>query len=355
MARSHWTRAGIEALRSLVRFHPSPVRRWPLALQASLAIAVPIAAATIAGEPRVGFQASAGAFIVIFGSQLPTVERAKLLPVLGAGLYLCAALGLLAAWSEVTLLVGLFAVTVASAAGVYGRSLGAPGPVFFVLVYGLSAQVGSAGSPTGAVTLLLALLAGLVIAYLIALAPLVRRQGRRIRARPLARIAPATALRGPVGALFARAVAVCAAGVAIGAVVDPHRAYWIVGAGIAVIGVATRRQLALNRGIHRVIGTLAGAGIFLLLTLLHPSGLWLALLMGVLQFAVEIFVVRNYALALAFITPLVLLLTSAATGQVDASVVWARIVDTLIGAALGAASGLAHARSDGERAGPPPR
>lgn len=94
-----------------------------------------------------------------------------------------------------------------------------------------------------------------------------------------------------------------------------------------------------------MLGTLVGAGLYALLALLHPAGLWLALLLGILQFLIELVVVRHYALALVFITPLVLLLTGAATGEIgDMSIALERIVDTVVGAALGAASGFLHPR-----------
>ena len=80
-----------------------------------------------------------------------------------------------------------------------------------------------------------------------------------------------------------------------------------------------------------------------MLALLRPDGIWLAVLLGVMQFTIEIVVVRNYALALLVITPLVLLLTGAATGSIgELDVALERVVDTLAGAALGAASGVLH-------------
>ena len=110
--------------------------------------------------------------------------------------------------------------------------------------------------------------------------------------------------------------------------------------------MAAARRAAVQRGLHRMLGTVVGAGVYALLALLHPSGLWLALLLGALQFTIELVVVRHYALALVFITPLVLLLTGAATGEIGSmDVAWERIVDTLVGAALGALSGLLHPRS----------
>ena len=103
----------------------------------------------------------------------------------------------------------------------------------------------------------------------------------------------------------------------------------------------------VTRGLHRMIGTILGAAVYLLLAPLPLSALWLALLLGVLQFTIELVVARNYALALVFITPLVLLLTGAATGEVDSiAVATERVIDTLAGAALGALSGLLHARED---------
>jgi uncharacterized membrane protein YccC len=113
------------------------------------------------------------------------------------------------------------------------------------------------------------------------------------------------------------------------------------------VGVAADRRAAFIRGLHRMIGTILGVGVYLLLAPLPIPALWLALLLGGLQFTIELFVVRNYALALVFITPLVLLLTGAATGAVDTvAVATERVVDTLAGAVLGAVSGLLHARDD---------
>ena len=146
--------------------------------------------------------------------------------------------------------------------------------------------------------------------------------------------------------LLLRVVIVAVLGVLIGLFVDPARSYWIVGAAIAVIGIAADRRAAFQRGLHRMLGTVLGVGVYALLALLHPSGLWIALLLGIMQFSVELVVVRHYALALMIITPLVLLLTGAATGQVGSmEVAIERVIDTIVGAVLGAASGVLHPRA----------
>lgn len=146
--------------------------------------------------------------------------------------------------------------------------------------------------------------------------------------------------------LLLRVVIVAVIGVLLGLIVDPGRTYWIVGAAIAVVGTTAARRAAFQRGLHRMLGTVVGVGMYALLAMLHPSGPWLALLLGILQFTVELVVVRNYALALVFITPLVLLLTGAVTGQIGSmDVALERVIDTLVGAALGAASGVLHPRT----------
>ena len=60
------------------------------------------------------------------------------------------------------------------------------------------------------------------------------------------------------------------------------------------------------------------------------------------QVIIELTVVRHYALALVFITPLVLLIIGAATGEgANVPLALERVVDTLVGAAVGTFAALA--------------
>lgn len=330
---------------SLFSFAPSRGPRWPLATQAALGIAVPIAAMTLLGDASLGYIAASGAFTVLFAGSAPAVDRARVLPLVAAGLLLAAVLGVLASGNDWLLSIGVVVVAVASAALAFGFRLGPPGPLFFILVFGLSAHVVGASSVPPLVYLA-ALAAGCLFSYLVSLAPLLLPRIRAIPPRPLRELLPGPALTLDSRLLLLRVAIVAVIGVLLGIVIDPERTYWIVGSGVAVIGVAAARRAAFERGLHRMLGTVVGAGVYILLAVLHPAGLWLALLLGVLQFSIELVVVRHYALALAFITPLVLLLTGAATGSIGSlDVALERIIDTVVGAALGAASGLLHARA----------
>lgn len=329
---------------SLFAFGPSPGPRWQLGLQAALGLAVPIAVMTLLGRPTLGFIAASGAFTVLFAGFSPVVERARVLPFVGAGLIASAALGVLVADDAWLVSIGVIVVAILSAALAFGFRLGPPGPLFFVLVFGLSAHVVATGA-VGPVAYIAAFAAGCVFSYLVTLTPLLLPRVRAKRSRPLRQLLPGPALDADARMLLLRVVIVSVLGVLLGLLVDPGRSYWVVGAAIAVIGVAAARRAAFQRGLHRMLGTIVGVGAYALLSLMHPAGLWLALLLGALQFTIELVVIRNYALALVFITPLVLLLTGAATGEIGSmDVALERIVDTIVGATLGAASGVLHPR-----------
>ncbi|MGO2745636.1 FUSC family protein [Microbacterium sp.] len=330
---------------SLFAFAPSRGPRWQLGLQAAIGMAVPIAVMTLLGHPTLGYIAGSGAFTVLFLGAAPVVERARVLPFVSAGLILCAALGASAGASRWLVSIGIVVIALVAALLCFGFRLGPPGPIFFVLVFGLSAQI-VAHAEISLLTYIAAIAAGCLFSYLVALSPLLISHVRSHPARPLRELLPGPSYDNASRLLLLRVAIVAVLGVLIGLFVDPGRSYWIVGAGIAVIGLVTERRAAFQRGLHRMLGTILGVGVYALLALLHPSGLWIALLLGVMQFTVELVVVRHYALALMIITPLVLLLTGAATGKIGSmDVALERIIDTIVGAALGAASGVLHPRT----------
>lgn len=306
---------------------------------------VPIAVMTLLGFPILGYIAASGAFTVLFAGAAPVVERARVLPFVAAGLTVSATLGAFAGANIWLVSIGIVFVALAVAALAFGFRLGPPGPLFFVLAFGLSAQV-TAHAEITALAYTAAMASGCLFSYLVALSPLLIPRVRSHEPRPLRELLPGPALDAPSRMLLVRVAIVAVLGVVIGLFVDPDRSYWIVGAAIAVIGVAADRRAAFERGLHRMLGTVLGVGVYALLALLHPSGLWIALILGILQFSVELVVVRHYALALMIITPLVLLLTGAATGQIGSmDVALERVIDTVVGALLGAASGVLHPRS----------
>ena len=120
--------------------------------------------------------------------------------------------------------------------------------------------------------------------------------------------------------------------VAVAAPLGLPRAYWVVLTVVVILQNGHTVRLSALRGVHRVLGTFVGLGLFALIALLGPEGVVLAVVLMALQFVVEMVVVRNYGLALIFITPLAMLISTQG-GHVE-QIVGDRVLDTLIGTAI---------------------
>ena len=323
-------------LRSIVELRPSPPRLF-VALQGAVAIGIPTVGFAVAGRPELGLLASSGAFLALYLTARSRRDRAAKLPWLALGFLAASALGIAASASTVLSLAVLFVVAAGSATLCLGLNVGPPGALFFVLVAGVSGHVaGPADLDGGAVDgwLVLGMLAlGLVVAYLVVLAPLVL---------PRVRAADAAVARAPmrfeidatIRIILVRLVIATGIAVLVTAPLGIHRAYWVVVAVVAILQNGHRLRLTGLRAVHRVLGTLVGLGLFALVSLASPSGIGLALLLMALQFVVELVVIRNYGLALVFITPLALTIAAQAGTSDVGVIVGERFFDTLLGAAI---------------------
>lgn len=158
---------------------------------------------------------------------------------------------------------------------------------------------------------------------------------------PLGRPSAAALLRRAVtpGSMSLRlaarvGVAVLATGAIAGALGISH-AYWAMATAVLMLHQGVDWLRTVQRGIERTLGTWLGLGVAGAILALHPQGVWLALVVGALQFTVEMFVVRNYTLAVVFITPAALTIASGGAPVADVgSLLLARGGDTLIGCAV---------------------
>lgn len=125
---------------------------------------------------------------------------------------------------------------------------------------------------------------------------------------------------------------------AIGAALGLERAYWTMAASVLILHQGLDWSRSLQRGIERMSGTLVGLVLAGAILTAHPSGLWLAATLMLLQFVIEMTVVRNYALAVVFITAAALTIASGGHPMPHIGhVLWVRGVDTVIGCATGLA------------------
>ena len=121
----------------------------------------------------------------------------------------------------------------------------------------------------------------------------------------------------------------------IGAQFNLERSYWAVAAAVLMLHQGFDWHRTLVRSAERLLGTRIGLLLGGAIILAFPQGPWLVLTVMALQFAVEMLVVRNYALAVVFITSAALLLASGGQPvESPAAFVLARGVDTAVGCLL---------------------
>lgn len=116
--------------------------------------------------------------------------------------------------------------------------------------------------------------------------------------------------------------------------------YWIPISCIAVMQGADQHHV-FQRSLQRILGTFIGLGFAWLILSFHPGALAVCLSILLLQFIVEMLVVRHYGLAVIFITPLTLLLAEAGKAMTanPAVLISARFIDIVLGSLIGALGG----------------
>jgi len=117
---------------------------------------------------------------------------------------------------------------------------------------------------------------------------------------------------------------------------DLPRPYWVPVSCLAIMQGVTLRA-SWTRNVHRIVGTFIGLGVtWLLLPFVHD--LWtVAVAIMLLTFIIETVVVRHYAFAAIFFTPLTLILAETSHPVTDgtAALMAARLTDTIVGAMIG--------------------
>ncbi|MBN3860598.1 FUSC family protein [Neisseriaceae bacterium PsAf] len=122
--------------------------------------------------------------------------------------------------------------------------------------------------------------------------------------------------------------------------------YWVPISCLAVIQGRAFRDI-WDKNLQRIMGTAISMAMTYLILLTTPSEWGIAFLVIILTFIVEYFVVRNYAFAAIFITPLTIMLAEAGQYASHAGIanpgmlITARIMDIILGSLIGLLGGYA--------------
>ncbi|WP_019645671.1 FUSC family protein [Novispirillum itersonii] len=334
-----WTRTQIlnfwrEEIRQLVTVQSSD-RPWQLPVAAALATGLPLLVGAWFGHLAYGLVSSLGGLAMLYLPRTPLHHRMVVVMAAAFGMTGCYALGLISHQIPALMMPMLVFITLLVTMVCRFYRLGPPGNLFFIMAASIGAY-----SPADVphIPLMVGLLAmGTLLAVLIGF--FYSLHVLRFHS-PL----PVTPLPPPTfdGVVVESVVIALAVGASLGLaqIFQMEKAYWVPVSCLAVIQGASLRAV-WSRQLHRILGTAIGLAIALAVLSLPLTPWTIPLIMMALTFVIETAVVRHYAFAAAFITPMAILLAEAATlGHTDPMLlVHARFVDTCLGSVIGLAGG----------------
>lgn len=333
--------------RDLLELRPHDRDHWA-ALRVGLATAVPLLVLWAIGRTDLTMFAVFSAFTAVYGRNFPHLSRLRLQLVAGGAQLLSIALGgaIALAPSRNLLIIPVAALWAFGCSMLGDRVRWAPpGPLF--QVFGLAAVASSPATPARYAAGLVVTVASVAFALLIGyIGRVIWRSGPGRLHNPYTKpIVVPPAAHGVVehGAMFGAGVLLAGA---IPAIIGIGHPYWAMVSALAALAVPGGYNRVL-RATHRFVGTMVGLGIGALMLAFHPAGLVAILLMVVLQGAAELFVVRNYSLALILLTPLVLVMGELGGAPSLGALIWQRGVETFIGVAVAVAIAIFMERKRG--------
>ena len=301
-----------------------------VALRVGISVLVPLLVVVAIGRPEWSTYAAFGAFTSLYGRNRVHLSRLRMQATLGVLLTVSVALGVLVGSLDAR---SWWSVPIAAVLAGGGAILSdlqdwhPPGPLFLVFAFSVTASIPSRVSEiplavaVSAAASVFAVLVGTVgwLRRPMPTAPDLGRRSlgtlwhRRVVQRHLLRYLPAVVLAGSTATVMG-----------IG------HPYWAMVS--AVVPMAAPDLVGqLIRAAHRLLGTFLGLGLSAVLLALDARGLALVLLIVALQVLAELFVGRNYGLALIFVTPLALLMGEIAVPHPAAELLADRGTETLIG------------------------
>lgn len=92
------------------------------------------------------------------------------------------------------------------------------------------------------------------------------------------------------------------------------RVYWAAAFTVLMLHTGGTKEGQTHRSIQRLIGTILGVGVYALIAWWNPAGIWLVVVLIACQSMTTYLLPRNYALAVAPITAMTMLIVAHATG-----------------------------------------
>ena len=311
-------------------------RPWQMPFAAALSSGLPLMVGAWFDHLEYGLVSSLGGLVFLYMPATILSHRMVMLMACAFGMTAAYTLGLSGHFVPALMVPMLIFVTIAATMLSRFYGVGMPGGLFFVMTASIAAY---APVDILAVPLMVGLISmGTLLACLIAFCYslyILRRHPPK----------PAAPLPEPSfdAMVFEPAMIGVFVGIALAVAqgIGLEKAYWVPISSLVVMqGVSLRA--VWTKKLQRIFGT--SVGLLLALAVLHlPLDKWsVGAVMMVLAFIVETLIVRQYAFAAVFLTPMAILLAEAASlGHVaPLTLIEARFLDIVLGSFIGLLGGL---------------
>ena len=311
-------------------------RSWQMPFTAALAIGLPLLAGAYFNHLDYGLVASLGGLVFLYLPNTPMHHRMVTIMACAFAITACYTLGVLSHFSSALMVPVLIFISILITMLTRFYALGMPGSLFFIMVAAI-------GAYTPLTPLQVPLMSGLVSMGATLACLLAFFYSMLIPRQHLAKTVPSLPTPDFNYVVVDSVIIGTCVGISllIAQLLQLEKAYWVPVSCLAVIqGVSVRA--IWNKQLHRIAGTSIGLLVSWGLLSLPMDKWMICFTIMLLTFIIEIIVVRHYALAAIFITPLTLLLAEAATmSHVSITLlIQTRFSDTVLGCLIGLAGGI---------------
>ncbi|MES2005165.1 MAG: FUSC family protein [Bacteroidota bacterium] len=310
-------------------------RLWHFPVLASLCVGIPLLIGLFFGKLNYAILSCTGGLVILY---LPAAAPGKrMVTMLGCslGFMLSLAIGLLFSFNAFvsSLMLGILAFGVHWITRYF--NLKSPGNFFFIMLVSMGSCMPYQLSiiPQKVVLIGMGTLLACVLAFC---------YGQLLKQKKLTKKEVAPVPQRRYSSVIDSAIIGLVVGLSllVAHLLQLSNPYWVPISCIAVMqGISTRH--VWQRSLQRILGTYIGLGITWVILSFHLTPLSVCISILVLQFVVEMLIVRHYGLAVIFVTPLTLLLAEAgrAMSVNPATLVSARFIDIVLGSLIGALGG----------------
>ncbi|WP_076669929.1 FUSC family protein [Pontibacter indicus] len=311
-------------------------RLWHIPVLASLCTGLPLLAGFASGRLDYGILGCIGGLVILY---LPTnttlVHRMITVISCSFGFMVSLAVGVTFSFNPYlsSLFVGLFALAVHWVANYFAMK--PPGSFFFIMITSIAGTMPFEldSIPTRIGLIGMGTMLACVLAFFYSLLMLRKQK-------------PVTELLVVKKSVYSNLVESVVVGLFVGGsllagqLLQLEKPYWVPISCLAVMqGVSLRH--VWQRSFQRILGTFIGLGLTWLLLPYTSTPLAICLSIILLQFIIEMLVVRHYGLAVIFITPMTLFLAEAGSAMTadPNALIYTRFVDIVLGSLIGALGG----------------